>query len=217
MGPEGSNLKLSEHGQDFFVLDKVRYKRNGFFVDIGAADGVTSSNTFILEKFYTWNGICVDPNPVFTQSLFNVRDCFASTLCVYNKTGEILPFKFCSADNQFFGWNFRSGLTNHFQQIDQQIDKTFSEINVLTISLNDLLKLYDAPTNIDYISLDTEGSEYEILKSFDFEMYNVSCFTIEFSNEEEREKIFLLMTENGYQLDERILPNELWFFKITNL
>lgn len=213
MGPEGSNLKISEHGQEFFVLDKVRYKKNGYFVDIGASDGVTSSNTFILEKFYKWNGICVDPNPVFTQSLFNVRDCSTSTLCVYETTGKILPFKFCADEQQFFGWNFRAGLVDHVQEINEQVDNTFTEINVLTISLNDLLKLYNAPRNIDYVSLDTEGSEYEILKSFDFDRYNVSCFTVEFSNDNERLDIQSLMYKQGYQLEQGS-PYEDWFFKV---
>ena len=178
MGPAGSQLRIAENGQDFFVLDRTAYKEHGFFVDIGAADGITGSNTFILEKFYKWSGICVDPNPVFMQSLFNCRDSSVSTLCVYSETGKILPFKICTDNNQFFGWNFRSGLKSHISSIDQEIDKSFSTINVLTISLNDLLHLYNAPTDIDYISLDTEGSEYDILKTFNFEKYNVKCFTV---------------------------------------
>jgi FkbM family methyltransferase len=198
MGPAGSQLKLAENGQDFFVLDRVSYKEHGFFVDIGAADGITGSNTFILEKFYKWNGICVDPNPVFMQSLFNCRDSSVSTLCVYSETGKILPFKFCVDNNQFFGWNFRSGLKSHLSSIDQEIDKSFSTINVLTISLNDLLELYNAPTDIDYISLDTEGSEYSILKTFDFNKYNVKCFTVEHAFTENRQPIYDLLTRNNY-------------------
>ena len=58
MGPEGSNLKFSENGCDFWALEKSYY-RSGFFVDIGASDGVTASNTYLLEKFYKWQGICV--------------------------------------------------------------------------------------------------------------------------------------------------------------
>ena len=74
MGPEGSKLHISESGQDFFVLDQLYYKQNGFFVDIGASDGITGSNTFVLEKFYKWNGICVDPNPSTLKSLCGARD-----------------------------------------------------------------------------------------------------------------------------------------------
>jgi len=214
MGPEGSNLKISENGQDFFALDRSAYTENGFFVDIGASDGITASNTFILEKFYKWRGICVDPNPAFQQSLMNCRDNFVSTLCVYNETGKILPFKFCVDENQFYGWNFRSGLEKHLGTIDTDIDKSFMTINVLSITLNDLLALYQAPTDINYISIDTEGSEYEILKTFDFKKYNVKCFTIEHEFTSNRQLIHDLMIKNGYNLfTDFNTENEDWYFK----
>ena len=214
MGPEGSNLKISDQGQEFFALDHSRYKTQGYFVDLGAADGITANNTFILEKFYKWSGICVDPNPKFEQSLTNCRDVFTSNLCVYNKTGDILPFKFCIDDSQFFGWNFRAGLVNHVDVLDKDVDSSFVNINVLSITLNDLLELYHAPSNIDYISMDTEGSEFEILNAFDFNKYNVKCWTIEHSFDKQRDQIFNLMTKNGYSLYKELdTNNEDWYFK----
>lgn len=218
MGPAGSQLKLAENGQDFFVLDQVSYKENGYFVDIGAADGITGSNTFVLEKFYKWQGICVDPNPVFLQSLFNCRDSLVSTLCVYSETGKILPFKFCVDEQQFFGWNFRAGLQEHISSIDENIDKSFSNINVLTISLNDLLELYKAPEEIDYISLDTEGSEYEILRTFNFKKYKVKCFTIEHDFGPMRDQIYQLMIKNRYQrVKEHYSGQEDWYVRYPDI
>ena len=214
MGPVGSQLKISENGQEFFVLKTLHYKENGFFVDIGAADGITGSNTFILEKFYKWNGICVDPNPVFMQSLHNCRNSHVTTLCVYSETGKILPFKFCADEEQFFGWNFRAGLAQPMEKINIEIEKSFRSINVLTISLNNLLELYNAPTDIDYISLDTEGSEYNILKTFNFSKYNVKCFTIEYDNEKNRQQIFELLSTNGYtKVDDEYTGQEDWYIK----
>lgn len=195
MGPEGSALHISENSQDFFVLDKLHYKKHGYFVDIGASDGITGSNTFILEKFYKWSGICVDPNPATLKSLCGARDVTISDLCVYNETGKILPFKFLQDQDNFYGWNLRASLSNHM--LDTAVE--FNTINVLTISMNDLLKLYNAPKNIDYISLDTEGSEYEILSTFDFTKYNVKIFTVEHKSSD-REKIKNLMLTNGYSL-----------------
>ena len=84
MGPEGSGLKLSENGNDFWALDKCGYRNGLFFVDIGAGDGITGSNTWILEKFYKWNGICVDPNPAFLKSLCGSRDTVISDLAVWD-------------------------------------------------------------------------------------------------------------------------------------
>lgn len=195
MGPEGSALHISENGQDFFVLDKLCYKKQGFFVDIGAADGITGSNTFILEKFYKWNGICIDPNPALLKSLCGSRDVIISDLCVYKDTGQILPFKYLNDPTQFYGWNLRAGL----EECIQDTAVNLNTINVLTVSLNDLLKLYRAPVDIDYISIDTEGSEYEILSTFDFSKYNVKIITVEHKSSD-RQKIKLLLESNGFEL-----------------
>ena len=207
--------RTSEQGQEFFVLKHTGNKQNGYFVDIGAADGITASNSFVLEKWNRWNGICVDPNPVFLQSLYNCRDSIVSTLCVYNTSGQILPFKFFDDEQGFYGWNFRSGISSHVGDIFPEVKKSFREINVYTISLNDLLKLYNAPSNIDYISIDTEGSEYEIIKTFDFKKYNVKCFTIEHANAPFRDDIYNIMISNGYRRADNEQPdNEDWYVKV---
>jgi hypothetical protein len=69
---------------------------------------------------------------------------------------------------------------------------------VRTISLNDLLQKHNAPAEIDYLSIDTEGSEFEILNAFDFSKHRVKVITCEHNYTEMREKIFKLLTENGY-------------------
>ena len=217
MGPPGSHLKFSEHGQDFFVLGNVGFKENGFFVDIGAADGITGSNTYCLEKFYRWRGICVDPNPVFLQTLFNARDNVVCTLCVHAETGKILPFQFADNKDLFYGWNFRASLRQHAEPIDYEIAKSFVEVNVMTISLNDLLKLYNAPIDIDYLSIDAEGSEYSILSTFDFSKYNIACITVEHAYREDRKDIYDLLVANGYtRVEESRSGNEDWYLKNYN-
>lgn len=206
--------KTSEQGQEFFVLNHTKNKEKGYFVDIGAADGITASNSFMLEKWYKWNGICVDPNPVFAQSLLNCRDNPVSTLCVYSESGLIIPFKFFDNPDSFYGWNFRSGISTYVGEVFPEVSHDFREINVFTISLNDLLILYNAPKNIDYISLDTEGSEYEILRTFDFNKYNVKCFTIEHAHSPIRNHIYELMISNGYTRADNEQPdNEDWYIK----
>ena len=208
MGPEGSKLHISESGQDFFVLDQLYYKQNGFFVDIGASDGITGSNTFVLEKFYKWNGICVDPNPSTLKSLCGARDVVISDLCVHSETGKILPFKYLEDQSQFYGWNLRAGIADIIDEISVKLD----EINVLSISLNDLLELYRAPKIIDYISLDVEGNEYNILNNFDFKKYHVNCFTVEHDYGEMQRNIRSLLETNGFErFTDTFCDNEDWF------
>ena len=70
---------------------------------------------------------------------------------------------------------------------------------VVTISLGDLLNFYKAPREIDYLSIDTEGSEYEILSAFDFAKYKIKIITVEHNWTDNRKKIFDLLLSNGYQ------------------
>jgi len=194
MGPEGSNLKFSENGNDFWALENSYY-RSGYFVDIGASDGVTASNTYLLEKFYKWNGICIDPNPVTLKSLCGARDTLISDLCVYNESGKILPFKFLADQTQFYGWNLRSGIDGI---VSNDMGVKMSDHKVFTITLTDLLNLYSAPIAIDYISIDTEGSEVHVLEGLDFSQYKVKMFSIEYENDTNRSIIFDMLTKKNY-------------------
>ena len=208
MGPEGSSLRISESGQEFFVLDQTGYKQNGFFVDLGASDGVTASNSYVLEKFYKWDGICVDPNPSTLKSLCGARDVVISDLCVDSTTGNIVPFQYLEDQSQFYGWNLRSGIKG----VIEDPGEDFSEINVLTISLNDLLELYKAPKLIDYISLDIEGNEYNVLSTFNFSKYHVNCLTVEHDYGEQQIKIRNLLESKGFELcTDTFCNNEDWY------
>ena len=91
---------------------------------------------------------------------------------------------------------------DQFSAADQhkELRKSGNQYMVSTISLNDLLKRYNAPILIDYLSIDTEGSEFEILKNFDFKKQQVEIFTIEHNFlVGKRDKIFKIMTENDYK------------------
>jgi hypothetical protein len=69
---------------------------------------------------------------------------------------------------------------------------------VETISLLDLLKVHNAPRFIDFLSIDTEGSEFEILKNFDFESYSFGSICVEHNFGETREQINTLLLANDY-------------------
>ena len=86
--------------------------------------------------------------------------------------------------------------------------------DVETISLNDLLRKYNAPKRIDYLSIDTEGSEFEILKSFDFSEYDISIITCEHNFTPDREAIYSLLKDKGYtRRFEGISKWDDWYFK----
>ena len=84
---------------------------------------------------------------------------------------------------------------------------------VPSITLLDVLNYYNAPNNIDYLSLDIEGSEYDVLSSFDFETYNIEIITVEHNYSPNREKIFNLLQDKYTRVLTEISGKEDWYIK----
>ena len=170
------------------------FKRNGFFVEFGATNGVDLSNTYLLEKRFDWTGILAEPVRVWHSELRANRVSAIETDCVWKKTGEALWF------NEVEGTGELSTLDT-FSDSDcwASTRKHGRKYEVNTISLLDLLIKHKAPKKIDYLSIDTEGSEFEILNAFDFDAFDIEIITCEHNFTPMREKIFDLLTRNGYE------------------
>jgi FkbM family methyltransferase len=214
----------SQDNQDLFVLYFTNYAgKKGFFVDVGAGDGVDISNTYLLEKV-GWQGILVDPVN-YNSGNMKLRQCIKDNRCVYSKTGLKISF----AENSDVPVRPGSPCPQNFSGILKHLSgptKTdgFYEVrDVVTVSLNDLLEQYNAPNKIDYISIDTEGSEFAIITNFDFNKYDVEIFTIEHNNASFREDLVNLLNYRGYFRMPNVnqggfVPSyEDWFIKNNNI
>jgi FkbM family methyltransferase len=178
--------------QDLFVLSQLEFKRNGFFVEFGACDGLSLSNTFLLESEFEWDGILAEPARVWHESLRTQRRALISTKCVWSHSGETIMFNQTDA----------AGLSTiaSFSQADRWAPERLNgfQYDVESISLNDLLASAGAPERMDYLSIDTEGSELRILETFDFSRYRFSVITCEHNFTPAREAIAALLTRQGY-------------------
>ena len=185
------DLYKSQLRQDLLVLSELNFKKNGFFVEFGSTNGVELSNTFLLEKNFDWKGILAEPAKIYHEELEKNRSAFIEKSCVWRTSGETFTFNEVGV---------LSTLEN-FTSIDlyKDLRKDGIRYDTKTISLLDLLEKYNAPKTIDYLSIDTEGSEYDILSSFDFSKYKFKIITCEHNFTEQREKIFKLLTNKGYQ------------------
>jgi hypothetical protein len=210
----------SQANQDLFVLYFTNHAgKGGFFVEIGAGDGVRISNTYLLEKL-SWQGIIVDPVNYNSENI-KLRKCIKDNRAVYSKSGLKLPFLAMEPipESELQAENF-SGLLEHIREDFKTLPNKI--IDVETISLNDLLKQYNAPNKIDYISIDTEGSEFKIISNFDFNKYDVEIFTIEHNHSNFRKDVIKLLNAKGYFR----MPNDTqggfvpgyddWFIKNNN-
>jgi FkbM family methyltransferase len=184
----------SQLNQDLFVLQRTKYKREGFFVEFGATNGIDLSNTYILETEFNWNGILAEPSKFWHKQIkLNRPISNFETECVWSVSGQEIYFNETS-NPELSTINFYSDKDSH-----NESRKNGKKYKVNTISLLDLLIKYNAPNQIDYLSIDTEGSEYEILSNFDFNSYSFSIITCEHNYTENRSKIFELLSSKGYR------------------
>ena len=185
-------MYTSQIGQDKWVLETLKNKHSGYFIEMGAGDGVYVSNTYFMETQMGWTGLCVEPNPILFAKLQNNRHCTLANDLVYSSTGEEVKFQL---DGEL------SGIVN--KNMGGMMRKNISNITLRTLAIKDLLEKYQVPPVIDYFSLDVEGNEFEILNAFPFDRYKVRCFTIEHNEPhqgpEMRDKIRALLLSNGYQ------------------
>lgn len=187
-------MSQSQLGQDLEVIKFYNNKENGFFIEIGANDGLTLSNTYLLETQYKWKGICCEPIPSNFKKLVKTREnsiCYKEA--VYNQSGLILTFDIAN-DHDLL-----SGISQHIDNHKNAVDSNKTIIQVKTISLLDVLDNAKSPSFIEYMSLDTEGSEFEILKNFDFEKYTFGLIDVEHNYQEpRRSEIKNLLLSKGY-------------------
>jgi FkbM family methyltransferase len=179
-----------QHGQDIWVIfDIMKLKRGGFFIDLAAADGITNSNTFVLEKWFGWKGICIEPNPNYFEKLSKLRKCIIDTTVISDKR-EVVTFRI---DNGQHGGIVSDDTKNKPSKF---IKKTQTIINMDAKPLSDVLIKHNAPLVIDYFSLDIEGAEDRVVRSIDFSKYKFRCMTIENPSSETKS----LLLEAGYLL-----------------
>jgi len=178
--------------QDLFVLFSLKEKRKGFFVEFGATDGVELSNTLLLERSHRWSGILAEPAKCWHEDLMKNRHCAIDRRCVWAKSGEILEFNEVS-DRELSTITRYSDQDGHFGS--RRAGKKYP---VETVSLEDLLGSNGAPNRIDYLSVDTEGSELDILRAFNFNKYDVRLITVEHNFTMNRDAIRTLLDSRGF-------------------
>lgn len=183
---------VSQLGQDLFVTFALGERRDsGYFVEFGATDGVHFSNTYRLERDLGWTGIVAEPNPTLHEALRRNRRCAVSDACVWSSSGARLRFSVLDEEPVL-------STLEAFQASDFHDRSAARSIEVTTLTLLDLLKAHGAPRHIDYVSIDTEGSELAILEAFDFSAFDVSVFTIEHNFTENRPALRHLLQRHGY-------------------
>lgn len=163
---------------DLFYRDIIfPEKRNGYYVEVGALDGLVMSQSYLFEKTLNWDGIVVEPNPVWHENLQINRNCNISKNAISDKNGSAI-FE-CREIHAF------SGLKSSVN--DSRMSGIVNEFKVETMTLCDLFNKFNAPNEIDWVSIDTEGAEMDILKKYFEEntKYKINLLSFETCHEDE--------------------------------
>jgi hypothetical protein len=175
-------------GQDKWITGVVfPGVADGYFVDVGSWDAILFSNSKALEDL-GWEGVCVDPFPANWRD----RRCQLFREVAYSEPGEVVRFRTAGG---------LGGIDEHIDKWKELV-KDEPVVEFTTTTLADILKRSRAPRFIHYVSIDTEGSELEILQGFPFDSHEVGAFSIEHNFEEpKRSQIRALLEARGYRIE----------------
>ena len=208
---DGIIYSKSQLWQDLFVASMTGFKREGYFVEFGATDGILLSNTHMLEKRLNWHGILSEPGVSWQKELSKNRSCIIDNDLIWSSTGEEVVF--LETDQKEF--STVSKLAEKDLHALKRVKGNQYKVN--SVTLYDFLKRNLAPNYIDFISVDTEGSEFEILSAFDFSQYTFGAICVEHNYLENRPKVKQLLLANGYrQVYPELSDFDDWFVLARN-
>ena len=177
----------SGQGQDKWVAERVfPGVTDGFFLDVGSADGVDWSNTYALER-KGWTGICVDPFP---------RNMQARTCRVFRSVVDSQPGRHV----KFYNFGDLGGIRDYLNHTKEEVEKYAPPpVDLVTTTVAKILEEAKAPSFIHFMSLDVEGAELAALQGFPFDTVTLGALVVEHNFEvEKRAAIEALLTSRGY-------------------
>ena len=213
----GSDVQYcSQYGQDEYLDRRIfKGKRHGVFVDVGASDGVTRSNTYFFEKARGWTGLCIEPREDSFQQLRASRNCRCECACISSSSQGKRKFL------EIEGWSGElSGLIDHYHPRHlERVEREVAEHGLGTsvrevpcLRLGELLQ-DSGLHHVDLCSIDVEGAELHVLTGIDFAAVTIDVFVLENPYQDLRVRRFL--AANGYRLAKRIQHDEVYLRAVS--
>ena len=200
---------FSQSGQDKIIKNYFfQNKKDGFFVEIGAYDGIEGSNCYHFEKFMNWQGIAVEASPSQFEKLKKNRNCKLMNVAIGSENKQVEFYEVTEGFTQMSGIN-NSNFKNSFERIKKNSD---SKINKINIECKTFEKLIPSDQIIDLISIDIEGNEPDVLSSINFDKYQIKVIILE--NNTPKELSYLnFFLEKKFNYFDRIGMDEIYYNK----
>ena len=191
----------SQQQEDKVLYEKYLDYRNGFFIELGAMNGVEFSNTLFFEKNLNWNGVLIEPTTQFEQLKLNRPNCYNFNYAISEVDGDV----------EFLGEHALGGVLSTMHddhKFGWGLDKKKSYI-VKSKPISEIIKNIEI-SSVDLFSIDVEGGEYEDLSTFNWDI-PVYIVLIEMSHDKFRnDKCRYLLKRQGFNFDMEIGCNEVW-------
>lgn len=174
-------MYYSQYGQDSFIHNNLLSNTDSnIFIDIGAYDGIEGSNTKFFEEYLGWDGICFEPNPKLFDKLKTNRTCQCVCGAAWD-TNEQQTFRMIEGYSEMLSGIVSELAPEHINRIEQECkdhNGVYVDVPVNCYDINQFLLLNDI-IDITYFSIDTEGSEYRVLKALDLDKIHIKIFSVE--------------------------------------
>jgi len=194
-----------------WIKDNIEFTdKKCFYVDVGANDGLIVSNTAYYDLDLGWNGICIEPHPrAFSELIKNRPNAINLNICISDEEGEV---DFCTVSGYA---EMLSGIEKFYHQdhklrIDSEINTHGGNKKIERIVSKPLKQVLfeNKVKKVDYLSIDTEGSELEILKSIDFDKVDIRIISTENSS---KSNIKEFLESKNFAFADIICGDEIYF------
>jgi len=201
-------MYFSQQGEDKFLFEKFLNYKNGFFIELGAMDGIQFSNTLFFERNLGWKGILIEPTNQFNSLIHNRPSCYNFNYAISKNDGEV----------DFVGNNALGGIVesmhkNHYYGWGLNHQSTYKvQTKPMSYILEEVSKIYDFK-KIDFLSLDVEGGELEVLETYNWKIPTY-VILIEMSHDTEKNKLCRnILHNNNFLFECELGCNEVWINK----
>lgn len=189
-----------------YFLEKMHLSK-GVFVDVGANDGIKGSMTYDLEK-NGWTGILVEPNPTLVERLKKVRTSPVFPYAISSTEGD-LPFYIVEGPDNLHGlsrFNYTTEFESHINKSGGSVKKMIVHVKKISNVMKEAAQL----DHVDFLKIDVEGHELEVLKSFDFDKYRPRLIVTEDNFKDSDKSVRHFLHSKGYEVIARDRINY-WF------
>ena len=201
---------FSQAGQDKIINEFFfRMKNKGYFVDIGAYDGVMGSNSLHFERFLKWDGVAIEPSINQFEKLKKNRNCKIVNKAISSTAKEVEFVDVVEGLTQMSGIKNDIYLKYNSKIISKDHASETKTVKILTTNFSEIVS---QDVEIDYLSIDIEGSEFELLKSIDFDKYKIKVISVE-NNLPDDQDFQVFFNKKHFKYFDRVGQDEIFYNK----